>query len=208
MVATTPLQDPKINPIINSPYEEPTQHWELDHQSVAKPNLLPGRRESKGVNPTPQARTNTTQPMLAQANSEMVLVNELRSAVGEWRRQAYPGVTEPTRRLLDHWNSDQPNPQLFFAQKEAIETIIYMFEVAPKTGYHHSTLAQVNSDYNQGLHRLATKMATGTGKTAVMALIIIWQSVNHAQNTRNRIFTNQFAIITPGITVRDRNRQD
>ena len=65
-----------------------------------------------------------------------------------------------------------------------------------------------NETYNESIRRLATKMATGTGKTAVMALTIIWQSVNHAQSPRDRRFTNQFAIITPGITVRDRNQQD
>ena len=202
------IQDPTVNPIINSPYEEPRCHWELDERGLAKPNVLPSRRESRGTNPTPQPRANTTQPMLVYQGNELTLVNALRTSVREWRYQGYPGVTEPTRRLLDHWNSDQPTPRLFFAQKEAIETLIYMFEVADRNGYHHRTLAEVNEKFNDNIHRLTTKMATGTGKTAVMALIIIWQSVNHSHRPQDPRFTNQFAIVTPSITVRDRNRLD
>ena len=202
------IQDPTVNPIINFPYEEPKCHWELDERGLAKPNLLPGRRESRGTNPAPQPRANTTQPMLVDQGNELTLVNALRTSVREWRDQGYPGVTEPTRRLLDHWNSDQPTPRLFFAQKEAIETLIYMFEVADRNGYHHRTLAEVNEKFNDNIHRLTTKMATGTGKTAVMALIIIWQSVNHSHRPQDPRFTNQIAIVTPGITVRDRSRLD
>ena len=119
-----------------------------------------------------------------------------------------PRVTNATKRLLDHWNSDQPEPRLFFAQREAIETLIYLYEIASPSSEPWEALNKENQAYNEGIRRLATKMATGTGKTAVMALIIIWQSVNHSQTPRDRRFTNQFAVITPGITVRDRNRQD
>ena len=139
---------------------------------------------------------------------ELALVNDLRDRVSNWRRQGYPGVTNATRQLLDHWNSDQPEPKLFFAQRETIETLIYLFEVARGNSHPWQTLRGENETYNEGLRRLAVKMATGTGKTAVIALVIIWQSVNHHQSPRDNRFTNRFAVVTPGLTVRDRNRRD
>ena len=201
--------DPVEQPIINSPYEEPKWHWTLDERQVAQAPLKPGRREARGgSNPVPQPKITKTQPMFDNSQEELILVNNLRTLVARWRQQGYPGVTNATKRLLDHWNSDQPEPRLFFAQREAIETLIYLYEITSPSSEPWEALNKENQAYNEGIRRLAIKMATGTGKTAVMALIIIWQSVNHAQSPRDRRFTNQFAIITPGITVRDRNRQD
>ena len=201
-------QDPALNPIINSPYEEPNRYWKLDDQGMAQPELLPGRRPSMGTNPVPRPRAPKPISMLDNPEQELALVNNLRGLVSRWRKQSYPGTTEATRKLLSHWKSDQPEPRLFFAQIEAIETLIYLFETENRPPGPWAMLQDANETYNEGFRRLATKMATGTGKTAVMALIIIWQSVNHAQNPRDNRFTNQFAVITPGITVRDRDRRD
>ena len=205
---TPPAQDPTSNPIINSPYEEPQWHWTLGGDGVAQPPLLPGRRRSTGVSPVPQARGGNRQLSMDDQTDELALVNDLRDRVSNWRRQGYPGVTNATRQLLDHWNSDQPEPKLFFAQRETIETLIYLFEVARGNSHPWQTLRGENETYNEGLRRLAVKMATGTGKTAVIALVIIWQSVNHHQSPRDNRFTNRFAVVTPGLTVRDRNRRD
>ena len=201
-------QNPQTNPIINSPYQEPQWHWTLNDRQVAQAPLLPGRRQAMGTNPVPQPRNPITLPLFDNPREELTLVNDLRILVDMWRQQGYPRVTNATKKLLDHWNSDQPEPKLFFAQREAIETLIYLFEISAGSGKPWMDINGENETYNESIRRLATKMATGTGKTAVMALIIIWQSVNHSQSPRDRRFTNQFAIITPGITVRDRNQRD
>ena len=122
--------DPVEQPIINSPYEEPKWHWTLDERQVAQAPLKPGRREARGgSNPVPQPKITKTQPMFDNSQEELILVNNLRTLVARWRQQGYPGVTNATKRLLDHWNSDQPEPRLFFAQREAIETLIYLYEI-------------------------------------------------------------------------------
>ena len=204
-----PAQDPTATPIINSPYEEPQWHWSLGNDGVAQLPLLRGRRESRGINPVPQAKGGSRQLSMDEQTDELALVNNLRNLVSTWRRQNYPGVTTATRQLLDHWNSDdQTEPRLFFAQREAIETLIYLFEAARNNSQPWNDLREVNSTYNENMRRIAVKMATGTGKTAVMALVIIWQAVNHHQNPSDRRFTNRFAVITPGLTVRDRDQRD
>ena len=203
-----PSQDPTDNPIINSPYEEPQWHWTLNSQRIATTPCLPGRRTSLGINSVPEARGAGRQTSFDDESEELALVNHIRELTSQWRRQGYPGVTNTTRQLLDHWNSDQPEPRLFFAQREAIETLIYLFEVSPTRSEPWRIIRETNETYNDRIQRLALKMATGAGKTAVMALIIIWQSTNHHHSPRDRRFTNRFAIITPGITVRDRDHRD
>lgn len=200
--------NPLDEPIINSPYAEPQWHWDLDERGVARAPARPGRRLSKGILPVPKAKGSHAQEHLFDAAPELALVNHLRQEVGIWRNQDYPGVTNATSKLLWYWSSAQTEPQLFFAQREAIETVVYLHEVAPQRSFGWEALGEANRKYNTAMTRLAVKMATGTGKTAVMALVIIWQAVNHFFRPQNRCFTNQFAIITPGITVRDRNAKD
>ena len=208
-MATAPSGNPATHPIINSPYEEPQWHWTLDDRGVAQNPALPGRRPAMGIIPVPGPRTsNGRQTSFDEQDDELSLVNNLRQEVSDWRNQGYPNVSNATSRLLNHWRSNQTEPKLFFAQIEAIETLIYLYEAVPATFYTWNHLNQFNHEYNDNIRRLAVKMATGTGKTAVMALTIIWQSVNHALDPKNRKFTNRFAVITPGITVRDRNTRD
>ena len=200
--------DPINHPIINSPYEPPQWHWTLNPRGVATEPALPGRRRSMGIVPVPSPKAVALQTSFDDGTNELTLVNSIRDAVAGWRTNGYPNVTNATSRLLKHWRSDQPEPKLFFAQLEAIETLIYLYEVAARHSHAWERLNQANQEYNDGLSRLAVKMATGAGKTAVMALTIIWQSVNHALNPRNSKFTNKFAVITPGRTVRDRDMRD
>ena len=208
-MTTKPAWNPTDHPIINSAYEEPRWHWKLNEQGVAQPELLPGRRQSIGVNPpVPRSKTPKMLTLFDDPKEELILVNNLRTDVSMWRRQEYPGVTNVTKQLLDHWNSDQVKPQLFFAQIEAIETLIYLAEIAGNNSEPRRMLKEVNHKYNADMRRMAVKMATGTGKTAVMALTIIWQSINRAHSPQDRKFTDRFAVLTPGITVRDRNQQD
>jgi type III restriction enzyme len=114
------------------------------------------------------------------------------------------GVSPETQRLLLHWRDPYRNRRLFFCQREAVETLIYLTEVAPNR--FRKQLQEANAEANPGLFRLAAKMATGTGKTTVMGMIIAWHAVNKARRPNSKTFSDAFLIIAPGITIRDRLR--
>jgi type III restriction enzyme len=109
--------------------------------------------------------------------------------------------------LLDHWRSGETKPPLFFCQIEAVETIIWLEEVAARQPQHRSVRDQLragNEADNPGLFRIAAKMATGSGKTTVLAMLIAWQTVNAIHGRRN--YSDAFLVVCPGITIRDRLR--
>jgi type III restriction enzyme len=135
-----------------------------------------------------------------------VLVNEIRKHVDQWRElpSSQWGVTPETQRLLLHWRDQYRERKLFFCQREAVETLIYLTEVDPKR--FHKLIEDANAEANPGLYRLAFKMATGAGKTTVMAMIIAWHAVNKARRPNAKNFSDAFLIVTPGITIRDRLR--
>ncbi len=144
--------------------------------------------------------------------SENALINEIRGHVDSWRGLRNPadwGVTSATQRLLEHWRHHEfVGPRPFFCQLEAVETIIWFTEVAPKrtaTKKFLDQLRKANDEANPELFRLALKMATGTGKTTVMAMLIAWQTVN-AVRKDSKDFSRAFLIVAPGITIRDRLR--
>jgi type III restriction enzyme len=126
------------------------------------------------------------------------IVNDIRARVAVWRHNGHPGVTPATRRLLEHWNSPDRTRRLFFCQIEAAETAIWLAEAAPRADMERLRAM------NPVLPRIALKLATGAGKTTVMAMLIAWQTLNAGGNTQR--FTDRFLIIAPGITVRDRLR--
>src|SRR5680860_637772 len=98
--------------------------------------------------------------------------------------------------------------KLFFCQNEALETAIYIAEVAKKyaDAWIENAIREANDTSNPGLPRTALKMATGSGKTVVMAMLIAWHTANKAFSPRDARFTNRFLVVTPGITIRDRLR--
>ena len=132
----------------------------------------------------------------------------------QWRNQPNPAdwqVTPETARLLQHWRHHKFNDiRPFFCQVEAVETAIWLTEVAPtagKTGKDFlEHLASANNDANPDLMRLALKLATGAGKTTVMAMLIAWQTINAVRRPTSRRFTRGFLVVTPGLTIRDRLR--
>ena len=203
-------------PILNSPYRAPEWHHPLDDKGQpVGGSPLAGRRPSRFIVPVPAARKRaaSTQASLGlETYEENPLINDIRRHVDEWRRQPDPakwGVTSVTQRLLEHWRHHKFNgPQPFFCQVEAVETIIWLTEVAPKRGTGKSfieRLAAANEEANPALFRLAMKMATGSGKTTVMAMLIAWQAVNAARKD-SKDFSRAFLIIAPGITIKDRLR--
>ena len=220
-------------PVLNSPYAKPDLHHHLDSegQPTDQPPR-PGRRAFAYISPVPkprkssalhpeqdeQTQQNLTLPSadrLSSASQEYnkPIINEIRSHVDAWRRLPNPddwGVTPATARLLQHWRShDFQGIRPFFCQIEAMETIIWLTEVARKQKRHRliwEHMENANADANPGLLRLAMKMATGAGKTTVMAMLIAWHTINAIRSPNDKRFTRGFLVITPGITIKDRLR--
>ena len=125
-----------------------------------------------------------------------------------WRKGGHVGVTGVTARLLSYWTNPEREKPLFFCQVEAVETAIYITEVARKYGdaWIENDLRTANDTSNPGLQRIAMKMATGSGKTVVMAMLIAWQALNKIEDRHDARFSDAFLLVTPGITIRDRLR--
>ena len=144
----------------------------------------------------------------------MAIINGVRQEVDRWRSipdSSKWRVTPETARLLKHWRHHQfSGIRPFFCQVEAAETAIWLTEVAPRAGLAAKKfiehLESANSEANPGLPRLALKLATGAGKTTVMAMLIAWQTVNAVRHPQSRRFTDSFLMVTPGITIKDRLR--
>jgi type III restriction enzyme len=213
-------------PILNSPYEYPSRHWELDETGQPTQRIIEKRRRAEFITPIPKPKKQKGEQQQAQFAFDegkglstqdqrydpTPIINELRGYIDEWRSLPNPNdwkVTPETARLLQHWRHHEYSSfQPFFCQIEAVETAIWLTEVAPKKGkigekfLDHITNA--NEDANPGLMRLALKMATGAGKTTVMAMIIAWQTINAVRHPKSKYFTRGFLVVTPGLTIRDR----
>ena len=216
------------HPVINSPYEYPMQHWELDGQGQPTQEIIKRRRRAEFITPIPKPRkrkgSNAQQQMIfdegkglstqEQQYDPTPIINELRRHVDKWRSVPNPndwGVTPETTRLLQHWRYYKFNNfRPFFCQVEAVETLIWLTEVAPKSGKTGKKflehIAAANEQANPELMRLALKMATGAGKTTVMAMLIAWQTINAVRRPNSKKFTRGFLVVTPGLTIRDRLR--
>ena len=216
-------------PILNSPYEYPLRHWELDKDGQPTHKIIERRRVAEFITPIPKPkkrRASRVQQQIVfdegeglsteQQQYELVTaaVNEIRRRVDDWRKIQGPnnwGVTPETARLLLHWRHHRfSNFRPFFCQVEAVETIIWLTEVAPKLGPAGKRvldrLAGASQDANPELSRVALKLATGAGKTTVMAMIIAWQTVNAVRRPNTKKFTRGFLVVAPGITIKDRLR--
>jgi type III restriction enzyme len=144
----------------------------------------------------------------------MPIINEIRSHVDTWRHLPNPNqwlVTPETARLLQHWRNYQfQGIRPFFCQVEAVETAIWLAEVVPSMGSKYKNILEhlkgANEQSNPEIFRTALKLATGAGKTTVMAMLIAWQTINAVRHPQSKLFTRGFLIIAPGITIRDRLR--
>ena len=201
------------NPIINRPRQAPTRHWARGsgQNIVGADRAEPGRLPAHGRLPVVPGITlrNPYAALATRADDAYLLemVNDIRTAVAQWQQAGYPRATRVTRDLISHWTEIHPNRGLYFAQQEAILTAIWLTEVAPDDPVGNVVIAElagVNAACNDGIPRICHQMATGTGKTAVMAALMLWQTANHRANPTDPRFTNRFLAITPGITVRER----
>lgn len=201
------------NPVINSPFREPVRHFQFGDEGITN-EVVAGRRISSYFVPIAQPRKKGQKQLAFDTEwtkdriEENKLVNQIRSRVKLWRQGGYVGITPVTTRLLDYWTNPDREKKLFFCQIEALETAVYLTEVARKYGdaWIENAVREANDTSNPGLPRTAFKMATGSGKTVVMAMLIAWQALNKFANPQDARFTDAFLIVTPGITIRDRLR--
>jgi len=216
------------HPILNSPYRLPERHWELDPEGQPTQKIIETRRRAEFITPIPKPRKRKDSAEQAsllfnegaglstveQQYDHTAVINAVRAHVDQWRRLPNPTtwrVTPETARLLQHWrNHPFSGIRPFFCQIEAIETAIWLTEVAPQAGKAGEDflrhLTNANHDANPLLMRLALKLATGAGKTTVMAMIIAWQTINAVRRPQSKRFTRGFLVVTPGITIKDRLR--
>jgi type III restriction enzyme len=209
-------------PIINSPYDYPNRHWELDADGLPTQQIIDRRRGADFITPIPKAKIRggkAEQGSLdlyefrdagKQEYDLTSIINGVRREVDNWRLMPENQwrVTPETARLLKHWRHHKfAGIRPFFCQVEAAETIIWLTEVAPQAGKQFiEYLNEASEAANPGLLRLALKLATGAGKTTVMALIISWMTINAVRHPQSKRFTRGFLLVAPGITIRDRLR--
>lgn len=194
------------NPILNNPFEEPKEYRIYEE---GQPKRMSGRRPAgyyfrTGKRSDAQAALFTEEQFI-----ELELVNKIRQRVKEWREDGYKGITGVTERLLQHWNSEDRERRLFFCQIEAVETIIYLIEILPKKpkGIIIPPDLPSESDIAKGykaLRRYGCKMATGSGKTLVMAMLAAWSVINKAQYRQDKRFSDAVLVVCPNLTVKER----
>lgn len=168
----------KTSPILNSPYSEPARHFKSDERGLTE-EVLEHRRPSSFYILVPRQKTrqkqleiNTADGALSvELQKENEFINKIRAKVKQWREGGYSGITRTSRDLLAYWRDEARENKLFFCQIEALETLIYINEVAEKAGENWiiNALKKENANANPGLYRLAFKMATGSGKTVGIA---------------------------------------
>lgn len=200
------------NPVLNSPFKEPTRHFRFSEDGITN-EIVETRRDSSYFIPIARPKKKSKQlsfdtEWTQDRIEENKFINQIRSRVSKWRQGGYQGVTKTTSQILKYWINPDRERKLFFCQIEALETMIYISEVAKKYGdtWIENQIRTSNEDANPLLFRIGLKMATGTGKTVVMAMLIAWQALNKFANPQDARFTDTFLIVTPGITIRDRLR--
>jgi type III restriction enzyme len=222
------MSDPFFEkPILNSPYEEPLKHWELDEHGQPTQKIVENRRKAQFITPIPRPKKRK----ISAKQEEIVfdegaglssktqqydatsIINELRQHVDQWRVLPNSNqwqVTPETARLLEHWRKHEfTGIRPFFCQVEAVETVIWLTEVASQSKAGKRLLdhlASANRDANPELLRIALKLATGAGKTTVMAMLIAWQTINSVRRPSSKNFSRGFLVCAPGLTIKDRLR--
>jgi type III restriction enzyme len=213
------------HPILNSPYECPQRHWELDSSGQPTQKVIEKRRRAEFITPIPKPKKRKAAKQAEivfdegkglstgkQQYDPTSVINEVRQQVDTWRAlpQGQWQVTPETARLLQHWRHHKfTGVRPFFCQVEAVETAIWLTEVAPHTATGKrllENLARASHDANPGLGRIALKLATGAGKTTVMAMLIAWQTINAVRRPGSKHFTRGFLVVSPGLTIKDRLR--
>src|SRR5579864_7865400 len=207
------------NPILNNPYQEPKLHYATDAEgSLNYQDIREGRRIfTPDIKVIPQRQG--AQPSMFDVNEDQEeydthIINLTRKEIAKWRSESYPVTTRVTKELLEFWFLNLERPpykKLFFAQQEAVETAIWLNEVAERSnsGNHILNILKVgqqtvSDNLENQLPRIAFKMATGSGKTVVMACLLLYHYFNRYEYRSDTRFADYFLIVAPGITIKER----
>lgn len=211
-----PIQ-PVEKPILCSPYEAPSVHWQYD-RTTGEASKIAGRRPSRYWYKTKDGAGDAAGQLtleLSEGQDDLHMVNQIREDVARWRTGNFEGVTPITRELLNFWASPDRPRRLFFCQLEAVQTVIYLAEILksgkrprfntqfPATDMSRLIDASPNPDLI-ALTRFGCKMATGSGKTVVMAMLIAWAFCNRGRNQGDERFPNAVLVCCPNLTVKER----
>ncbi len=230
-----PIQ-PVKGPILCSPYEKPTAHWLYDTKT-GEPREQPGRRDAGYWYKTDKVGSAQAKMFVEEERDDIELVNALRKDVDRWREAKHRGASNVTKDLLAHWTSKDRGRRLFFCQREAVETLIYLAEIriagrtsrtqfkdfavtdediqqllkGARPGFYstptdyYPTLVDRSQDASiLPLQRLGCKMATGSGKTVVMTMMISWAFCKRGVNPNSTEFPNAVLVVCPNLTVKER----
>jgi type III restriction enzyme len=226
------------DPVLNGPYDEPTAHWLYQG---GKPTKVMERRPASYWYTSRRTGAAQEQLFAEEQRDDLPLVNRLRKDVKRWRDSGYRGATNATKELFAYWFSSERARPLFFCQREAVETVVYLLELAipgrlAATGFRNfdeglssenlerllkgerpifSELKEeeeffprlVDPPVDAGLlplRRIGCKMATGSGKTLVMAMTITWAFVNRGRQPASTSFPNAVLVCAPNLTVKGR----
>jgi len=182
--------------IINSPYEEPKSHWRYDREKRTF-DLVEGRRPAGYVVATPGSKAFDDPGIFV----EIPLINQIRPRVKAWREAGYPSVTSITKRLLEYWQDPEEfdRRRFFFCQLEALETLIWLTKASPT----ERVGIEIPGDGGDFVSQWC-KMATVSGKTTVMTMVIAWNILNKVANPQDARFCKNVMVISPRLTVKKR----
>jgi type III restriction enzyme len=232
-----PIQ-PVDSPVICRPYTAPTHHWLYDTKT-GEARKEPGRRPASYWYRTEKTGSAQASLFAEEERDDLPLVNLLREDVKRWREADYRGASNVTRELLHHWMREDRPRRLFFCQREAVETVIYLaemrfsdrtrrlqfrpklsdddlarlirgerpgadFGLVPDAEFFPTLIDKPASAPPHALRRLACKMATGSGKTVVMSMLIAWPFCNRGASPQNRDYPRTVLACCPNLTVRER----
>lgn len=202
-------------PILNRPFEKPGEYWYI--QEGEEPQRRGGRRPPVVFAPRDQKEEWVETPLLRRskeypAGYELALVSLIRERLEAWRAAGYPGVTRTTLELLQWWRRDGREKRLFYAQLEAAQTIIFLTEARADFLQGIAIPRDEPSDDRKeegytGFLRYACKMATGSGKTTVMAMLAAWSILNKVNSRSDGRFSDVVLAVCPNVTIRDRLRE-
>ncbi len=204
-----PQEHLEHQPVLTRPYREPNRHWKTVGEETV--NEIVDRRRTADK-PLPIGPGSATQSEISFEKDDDGPIDLLRIEVRQWRKEGWPGTSNATRDLLEYWSRDPgegPIYSLFFAQREAIETIVFLTEHCGSSHWMVKQLKELAEGWSRGLLRVALRMATGTGKTTVMACLVAWYAVNRRHEHRGddrglAKNVDRVVVICPGRTIRDR----
>jgi type III restriction enzyme len=189
-------------PILNSPFEEPAQHWRIEDGRA--PVCLSERRRAGYFYRDPKAPPpEAGQPSRGEWE-ELELVNLVRERLAQWREAGYPGASRTTLDLIRHWRRDGREQRLFFAQVEAAETIVFLKEARSDLLQGVDVPPEIVPEGVHAFERYACKMATGSGKTTVMGMLAAWSILNKVAARADARFSDVVLVVCPNVTIRER----